>query len=277
MTIVTSSARASALSSSGESNNPFITGAPLTGTYTTDTGTEVEAAANAYSGFTFDPWVATPTGSDIASWRVEFASGQEPTFAGIAAHNLSDISATVRIQYSADGSTGWTDSGAGPVTPSDNQAIGFRFSGNSAPFWRVRVANASDDVSIGVIWIGSEIIIPQRIYQGYTPPITPTMVDLNTNVSEGANTLGAAFVERGSMWSASLTHIEPTFLRGATWSAFQRRWNSGHGAFWAWRPTKYGDLFWSWRPQGASPIIPSNSGPKDYMSFEVSARAYDDP
>lgn len=276
MTIVTSAARASALSTAGLSNNPFITPAPLTGTYITAAGTEVLAAANAYSGTTFDPWVATPGALDFAIWQVVFGSSVSPTFAGIAAHNLSDIGATVRIEYSIDSGATWTDSGAGPVTPTDNQAIGFRFQGISADYWRVTCSNCTDDASIAVIWLGQEVIIPQRIYQGYTPPITPTQVDLNTNVSEGANTLGTAFVERGSMWEASLRNIEPTFIRGASWRGFQQRWNRGFGAFWAWRPTKYGDLYWSWRSQGMAPITPTNSGPKDYMSFDVSARAYHD-
>lgn len=276
MTIAVSTARATTLSTAGESNNPFVTPAPLTGTYSTSIGTQVLSADNAASGTTFDPWTATPDGSNEAAWQVVYSGNQTPTFAGIAAHNLADISATVRVQFSTDSGSSWTDSGAGAVTPTDNQAIGFRFSGNTADYWRILVTSASDDVSIAVIVIGSEIIIPQRIYQGYTPPITPTMVDLNTNVSEGGNLLGSAAKERGSMFEAGFTHITPTFIRGASWTAFQERWNKGNGAFWAWRPTKYGDLFYAWRSQGMSPIVPTNSGPKDYMSFTLAARAYDD-
>lgn len=277
MTIITTSARATALAAAGETNNPFLTGAPLTGTYTTGVGTEVQTADNAYSGYTFDQWTATPSVSDVATWQVDFGSAQSPSFIAIAAHNASTVGAQLLIQSSTDGST-WTTVTGTTTTPTDNQAIGWRLAGTtSARYWRIRCELLTDDISIGVIWIGDEVIIPQRIYQGYTPPITPTQVDLNTNVSEGGQYLGAAYTERGSTWQADLSHIEPTFLRGATWKALQTRWNRGNPAFWGWRPTKYGDLFYSWRSQGMSVIQPTNSGPKDLMGFTVQGRAYDQP
>ena len=273
MTIITTSARATALSTAGETNNPFFTGAPLTGTYSTDTGTEVLAASNAYSGTTFDPWTATPA-TALAAWKVDFGSAQAPKFVAMAAHNASDVSAQIRVQSSTDDAT-WTTVTGTITTPTDNQAIGWRLSGGtSARYWRIRFDSLTDDISVGVFWLGDEIILPQRIYQGYTPPITPTQVDLNTNVSEGANLLGSAYTERGSTFQASFSHISPSFLRGATWKAFQNRWNRGSGAFWGWRPTKYGDLFYAWRSGGI--IQPTNEGPKDLMGFTVQGRAYDD-
>lgn len=276
MTIVTTTTRATALSNAGTSNNPFVTGAPLTGTYVTGVGTEVLSADNAYSGTTFDKWVATPSGSNVATWQVDFGSDQAPTFVGLAAHNTSDVSGSVRVQYSSDNST-WTTVTDTVTTPSDNQAIGWRLAGSiSARYWRLRFELLTDDISAGVIWFGSEIILDQRLYQGYTPPLTPTQVDLTTNVSEGAELLGSAYVERGSTFQADLSHLDPATLRGATWLAFQRRWNRGNGAFWAWRPTKYGDLFYAWRSQGSGVIAPSNAGPKDYMGLTIQGRIYHD-
>jgi hypothetical protein len=269
MTIYTTTARANALASAGQSNNPFVTAVQPSGTYSTGNGTQVQAAANAVTGSTFDQWTATPDGSGFAAWKVDFGTDRSPTFVGIAAHNISDVGGSVTVQHSSDDiiwSTLHTE------TPSDNAAIGFRFSATTDRYWRILLSGLSGDVSIGVIWIGAEIIIPRRIYQGYAPPITPNVVELTNNVSEGGQLLGTDYAERGSIWQASLQHIEPSFIRGATWLAFQNHWNRGGGSFWAWRPTKYGDLLYSCRQGNA--IAPTNSGPKDYMSFDVAGRAY---
>jgi hypothetical protein len=273
MTIQTSPARATWLASVEYSNNPFLTGEALSGTYSTSVGTEILTAANAASGTTFDPWTATPS-TGQACWQVVFASDQTPTFVAIAAHNLFDVDAVVALEYSTNNGSTWTDSGCGSVTPEDNQAIGFRLTEISADYWRLNITSASDVVSLGMVWIGSELIIPKRIYKGYRPPITPTEVDLRTNVSEGAQLLGSSYVERGSTFQASFDHLPPTFCRGPEWIAFQRRWNRGHGAFWGWRPAKYGDLFYAWKTGAA--IAPENSSHTDYMSFSIQGRLYHD-
>ncbi|PHQ81846.1 MAG: hypothetical protein COB69_03570 [Phycisphaera sp.] len=107
------------------------------------------------------------------------------------------------------------------------------------------------------------------------PPITPNSVDLQSNVSEGGNLLGSATVRKGSRTAAGLTHIEPTFLRATQWTSFQTHFNGGGGFFWLWRPTKYEDAFYAWRDGGV--IAPTNSGPKEYMSFDMGMRFYDQP
>lgn len=273
MSIATSAARAAALATSGETNNPFVGSAKLTGTASTSVGTEVLPAANAATGTTFDPWLATPASGAVA-WQLVLPSAASPNFAAIAAHNLTGREASVRLQYSTNSGSSWTDCGAGIVTPANNEAVGFRFSGITADYWRFYVTGATGNISIAVCWIGDDLIIPQRIYQGYRPPLSPTAVDLNTNVSEGAHLLGSAVTERGSTFQAGFSHISPAFLRGAAWSAYQRAWNGGQPAFWAWRPTKYGDLFYAWRTQQSGVIAPENTGPNELMGFTVSGRAY---
>lgn len=280
MTILISASRAAALVVDGGENNPFVTGANLaeteSPTLTTPTGTVQTDGdeENATSGTTYDFWVAAPA-TGAVTWQAAFSADVSPTFAGIAAHNLADISGSVRVEYSTDG-VSWTDCGCGSETPADNQAIGFRFAPVAADFWRVRITGASDNVAIGVIWIGTEIIIPRRLYQGYVPPLTPTNVDRISNVSEGGHAMGTAVVKRGSSAQASITYVSPTFLRGSTWKAFQTLANDGGRFFWAWRPQKYGDLFYSWLTSG-SVIQPENSGPRDLMSINLGMRFYDDP
>lgn len=273
MTIVYSSSRAAALASSDEDNNPIVTPRGPTGTASTGLGTEVQAAANAFTGTTFDTWTATPSGSNNATLEVDYGSAKNITMAAVAAHNIADVDGDVRVQYSTDGST-WTDAGAGLVTPSDNQAIAWRFENVSARYWRFTLTGLTGDVSVGVVFIGSEIIIPQRLYQGYAPPITPTDVRLTPNVSDGGELLGTKVIQRGSTVQASIKHIPASFIRGTTWTAWQRnRYGEGQGFFWAWRPTKYGDLHYGWR--NGPPLNPQNTGPQDRMSIDLDMRLYE--
>lgn len=276
MTILIDPTVAAFLAADGTENNPIVShdNAADDGTLTTGTGTEVEAAALAGTGTTYDAWIATPAAGS-ATLQLVLPSAQSLSFAAIASHNIGAIGATVRLEYSLNSGGTWADSGAGPETPTDDQAIVFYFDAVSTDYWRFSITGAgANDVEIAVALFSNPITIGQRIYQGYAPPITPNVVELQSNVSEGGHLLGSATVRKGSRASASLTHITPGFLRGTTWKGFQTHFNGGGGFFWLWRPEKYGDAFYAWRDGGV--IAPTNTGPKDYMGFELGMRFHDD-
>jgi hypothetical protein len=150
----------------------------------------------------------------------------------------------------------------------------WRFS-QSARYWRLSATDVdAGQPAIGVLFLGQELIIPQRIYQGYAPPITPNVVDLQSNVSEGGHLLGSRVVSRGNTATAEISHLTPAFVRSDDWKNFQAHFNNGNGFFWGWRPTAYDELYYAWR-QGAV-IAPQNSGPQAYMSASISMRFYDD-
>ena len=267
-----SAARLVALMAADEENNPFITQGGRTGTYSTDRGTEVLSASYLGTKSTWDMWTATPNVSNVAAAVVDLGTPRALDFAAIAAHNISDLGGTVELQYSSDGSS-WTDCGAGTATPDDNEAVAWRFEAVTAQYWRIRITNITDDVSVGTWLTGSELIIPQRIYQGYTPPIVPTNIEMRSTVSEGGNLISSVAVNRGSSISAEFTHIDDSFVRLGAFQNFMRRYNSGEPVFFGWRPDKYGDLFYVQRGS-ASAIVPTNSGPAALMSFTLAGRAY---
>lgn len=276
MTIETSSALQSTLETAGTEDNPFVAHLNIgtDATITTSTGTEVSAAANIADLATYSFWSATPNGSAVARAQFVFASPVTLGFVGIAAHNLADVGGTVKPQYSTDSGSSWLDAGDA-VTPTDNQAIGWRFADTEADYWRISCTGLTDDVVIGVALLSEALIIPEQIYQGYAPPLTPNIVDLQSNVSEGNHLLGTTGIERGSAATAAFDYLAPAFVRGADWLAFQRAWNRGAPAFWAWRPDSYGDLFLGWRTGGA--IAPVNSPVTDRMSLQIAMRLYDEP
>jgi len=279
MTILIQATTVAALAAAGTSNNPLILWDNLgaSGTWSTNLGTEINSAAYAGTGTTFDQWSATVHASGDAAIEVDLGSAMDVSFVAIAAHNAADISATMTTSYSATGLAGSWTAPAAATTPTDNQAIGWYFPTVNARYWRVyfNTATAAQVATAGVVFVGNPLTVEQRIYQGYKPPITPTEVALQSNVSEGGHLLGSSMVKKASTANASFTHILPTTFRGATWKAFQNHFNAGGGFFWAWRPTKYGDFYYAWRSGGA--LAPENMGIKDYMSATLEMRLYDEP
>lgn len=277
MTIAIAAARTTDLDD--EVNNPFVSwnnfGADASVTLG---GTAVLTGgerANAVTGSTYDKWRPDVTGAN-AYFSFDLGISVNVSFAAIAAHNLSNFGGNVRVQNSADGVT-WVDAGAGLVTPSDNTPIAFRMvtSGNSARYWRFAFGGltAGDLLSVGVAFIGTDLVIPRRFYQGFAPILTPTEVQLQSNVSVGNELLGSSVVGRGSALEVDVANVPPEFVRGLNWLAFQRHFNDGGGAFFAWRPAKYPvDINYIWR-NGAT-IRPVNSGPRDLMSIRMEAQAH---
>jgi len=279
VSIAISTARAATLTAAGQENNPFFMwenlarGETIAGTPLLPGG----AAENATGGATNNYWLPDVTGT-TARFRVTFGTARTISFVGIAAHNIADYAGDVSIQRSNNSGATWSDGGAGTISPTDNSPIAFRMveTGANCADWRINITGltAGDGIAIGVAFFGDEIVMPQRFYQGFAPVITPTEVELKSNVSVGGKLIGSSVTKRGSRLSTSFDHIDPTFLRGDTWKEFQAAYNDGNPAFFGWRPEKYPeDLHYIWR-DGAV-IRPENSGPRDLMSVAIQARAYE--
>lgn len=274
--IYTEAGRLIELRGDGLENNPFLAwvnlgkSAALSGTAVLTGGER----ANAVSGSTYDKWRPNVTGA-TADLVFDFGSAAQVTFAALAAHNLASLGASVALQRSADGST-WVDAGCGTVTPTDDNPLAMRMLGRvAARYWRLLFSGltAGDALAVGVAFLGQEAIIPRRIYQGFAPVLTPTEVELQSNVSAGGELLGSSVVLRGSTVSASVAYVPEAWVRGADWLAFQRAFNEGLPFFFAWRPTKHaGDLHYCARASGV--IRPTNSGPRDLMQIDFEARVY---
>lgn len=283
MTLTISSARAALLAAAGTQNNPIIAWENLAATATITTPLRTAPvggeAINAVSGTTFDAWTPDALASiGNVIFKCDMGSAVAPDFIGVIGHNAAALGVTsIRVDHSVDGST-WVAIGD-PITAANMSGVadGSYFSGAPArQYWRVVFYDvpAFAVLSVAGIFIGNVLTVPDRFYQGFAPVITPTEVELQSNVSAGGNLLGSSVTKRGSRIGLNFDHLPQSFVRGAQWMAFQRAFNDGNPAFLAWRPTKYGqDLHYIWR-DGAV-IRPSNSGPKDYMSAQVEARVFE--
>ena len=235
------------------------------------------ALANAYSGTTFDYWLPNMTGANV-SYKVTFAAPVVVSFAAIVGHNLADLGATVLLQRSTDGGATWTGAGAAGITPTTNEPIAFRniiASSNLAADWRFQFNGVASGASLYIadLFFGTEIVFPVGIYAGVAPPIWPTEVQLQSNVSVGGNYVGSSVITQGSSIAAKLDYLTPSFVR-STLADFVPSFNSGVPFWFAWRPQTFvSDLRFCWRNGGAA--IPVNMGLNDLMSLSLSMQAFE--
>jgi hypothetical protein len=279
MSIAVAAARAAQLAAAVEGKNPFVAFDNLAALATLG-GTAVKAdgaRANAVTGTTYDYW-KPDVAATTAQFQVTFPTARTLSFVGTAAHNLGTLGATVSVQRSINGGANWSDAGAGAIVASDNKPLAFRMatSGNDAANWRINISGLTvgADVFAGVLFFGSELVMPSRFYAGFAPAIVPTEVQLQSNVSVGGNLVGSQVIGQGSSLAAQLRHLNPAFIRGASFTSFMRHFNAGKGFFFGWRPTEYpDDLHYCWRDGGT--LRPANMGIRDLMEFELSMRAYE--
>jgi hypothetical protein len=280
MTILISAARAAELAAAGQTNNPFVAWDNLAATATVQSGNTSKpdgALTNAITGTTFDYWRPNVTGTTV-QFRITLPVALSISFVGVAAHNLASLGASAQVQRSTNSGSTWTTGGVAATPIADNGPVAFRMAttGNDALDWRVNITGLTSgaDLYAGVIFFGFDLVIPTRLYSGYSPAIVPTEVQLQSNVSVGGNLLGSQIIGQGSTLAAGLRYLTPGFVRGASWLSFMRHYNAGKGLFFAWRPATFADdVHYCWR-EGAA-LRPSNMGVRDYMACDLNMRAYD--
>lgn len=230
------------------------------------------ARENAASWTTYDRW--RPAGDGLQSLSAAIGAGEAPvTFLAVAAHNLAAIGAAVQWHYTlAPSGDAWVP--LGPAIPAEAGVMAWRILPLQARQWRLSlILPAGQRATVGVVFIGSELILPLPLYQGFAPVIVPTEIALETNVSEGGNLLGSAIVRTGSSLTVPLSLLPSAFVRGA-FKPVMDWFNRGRGVFFAWRPGRFPeDVHYGWRSGGV--IRPENSGPRDLMSASLEMRIYD--
>ena len=203
---------------------------------------------------------------------VTFSTSAPITCAAINAHSFTG--ATVAVQYDAGGGT-WTDCGAGSVTCTDNTAVMWRFPPNAATNWRLTISGGPSQPAIANLWAGVEMVMPQRFFRGYAPPIRPNVVETVTNISDGGHYLGSSLKRRGSAPPpAPFDHVPDAFVRGAEFGRFMDHHAGGDPFFFAWRPQTYDDVFFAWR--AGDTIQPTNSTP-GRRAFQIGMRYHHEP
>ncbi|MCA1337354.1 hypothetical protein [Pseudooceanicola marinus] len=276
MPVLIGTTRAAEIAALGRAGAPVISWDSLCtpDNLATGLGAEVvgQEAANAGTGADWDVWGAEADAGGVVTLDMSLAAPASADFAAISSHNLGELGATATLQVSLDGGSTWADTEAGGHVCTDGAPVIWMFHAVSAADWRLRISGLSegDLVELAVLHVGGSLVLPRRIYRDYAPPLTPTNVQLRTNVSEGNKLLGSAVERSGSSVAVEVKLLREDEARSAAWTDFQRHYNSGAGFFWVPQPGLEDDAFFAWR--GGNPLAPRRAGVRDFMVATLNLR-----
>jgi len=231
-----------------------------TGTVSASSAAAGFPAAAANNPLTYEFWRAT---SLPAWWKVDAGTSTSVNYVGIASHTLSDSTATVSVQYSADNSS-WTT--VDSLTPADNSPIMFLFAPVSARYWRIYITAATVP-SVGVVYIGTTLDMQRACYSGLSPIDMSRNTVIRTNVSEGGQWLGRTIIRQGSSMSVGFRHLDYDWYKD-NFDPFAVDALS-YPFFFAWRPDGYPETIgYVWT---SGDITPSTMGIRDLLqvSFDM--------
>jgi hypothetical protein len=220
---------------------------------------------NATSDSTFDFW--TPSEA-TATAEVDMGAPVFCDALGIAAHTLGTVGATVEVQRSADG-IAWTTVVA--VTPTNDSAIVAIWPEVSARYWRLRVI--SGPASIGVVKLGSRIIIPSGVALGHVSVNHAERIELLSNDSIDGQFLNTRVIRKSGETTLDFGLVSQSFI-DEDMADFERLYNEGRTFFYAGSPANLPlDVGYCKRPMGASEMRPFYEG-GEFMQLDFEAQIY---
>jgi len=186
------------------------------GTITASTEAEGYAAENMGDWRPFTWWQPTATGDSWA--RVSFASARSVDYFAVAAHNLSSSGSTIKLQYSTDGGSNWSDATAAAGGAQD-RVISATFDAIAAADWRVLVNNPSTIASVGIAAFGTKLDLTKAPKAGYSPAALSRRAEYTTNESSTGLFLGRSIERTGFPGSFEVDYLQPSWVR-SKWEPF---------------------------------------------------------
>ena len=161
---------------------------------------------------------------------------------GIAKHNFGSNGNAISIE--ADDGGGF-DVLIAPFTPDDDSPLLIRFNPVYVQSIRVKIAVGAEEPEAAVLYIGSALILPRKIYQGHTPINFGRRRKTVVGKSESGNYLGSIITTEWRETRQSLTLIEPAYYREHIDPFIEACGDTPF--FFGWRPESYpGDLGYAW-------------------------------
>lgn len=240
-------------------NNPVIgwNSATKRGTVTASTSADGYAAANAADASTTTFWRPTAL---TATWKITTPTAETFSYCGIASHSLGGTGCTVTVQLWSGAS--WVDRGS--VTPTDDSVIMFLFGEYETTQIRIRITGSLAP-SIGSVYFGQTLELPQRAYQGFTPIDLATNATFITNVTRGGQLAGRSVQFNGTSNSVNISGIEESWIR-SNFVGFMDE-SLYRPFFFAERPQDYPNALDYMMTTG--PIQPQREGGTNHMSFTL--------
>lgn len=191
---------------------------------------------NAYDWRVFNWWKATSTGD---AWiQVAFGSAKTADYFAVAAHDLTDQSASIKLQYSTNNGSTWNDATTAS-TGSDNRIIFKTFDSISASYWRVFVSAPTAVASIGIVAFGDRIDLPVGFNTGFSPPALARKNEYETSMSNNGQFIGKSISRKTYTGDISLRLLEPGWVRNY-WEPFIDRAET-KPFFLSWDTASYSD------------------------------------
>lgn len=213
--------------------------------------------------------LANPATYPLAWWRatstaVQYinvtASGTGIDYFGIAKHNLGSSGATVQLQGSDNG-TDWTDVSL-EVQPGSDFVLVVQFVPANYAQWRLKLTPGSEAPYIGVLYVGTMLVLQRNIYVGHTPLPYGRRKTVLTGKSENGQFMGRIARREFLVSAVDLKNLTPGWFREFL-DPFLEECQAGKPFFWAWRPGTYPtEVGYAWID--GSPAV-TNQSPNGHM------------
>ena len=177
---------------------------------------------NAYDWFPNDWWLSTGAGTVYLT--VDMGSNTIVDWWGLAFHDLSDNSGTIKPQYSTDNFAADTNDLDTIQTPSDGSVIFRKVTSRNVRYYRFEIASTGSPSYIGALWLGQALVLPENIKAPFvSPKHGRNKIIINTK-AEGGSFIGRSVQQDGykfdiaqkavthawadSNWATVIDHIE---------------------------------------------------------------------
>lgn len=223
-------------------------------------------ASSLSNPLTYEQW--RPEDS-TATVTVDYGETVDADYLGIGGgHNLSNVAATVQIEWSTDGNS-WTL--LKELKPGTNRPIMLLFDTITARYWRVTFI-ADSPVQIGTMYIGEALAMERPIYGGVTPITMARQTEYANNQSETNQFLGRSVIREGVSFSLTWQHLTARWYRDNfepfVIAARERPF------FIAWRPSRFPEeISFCWTTDD---IVPTNMGVRDFMEVTINCKGMTD-
>lgn len=222
-------------------NYPRLGYAAPTGTVTASTEADGYGAALAVNGDTFDAWKPT---ADPAWLEVAYDTAQSINYAGVAAHTIDIVGATVKLQF-WDGAA-FVDIPGTEVTPTTDDALFWLV--NDVSTTRVRLVVTGGLAEIGIFQAGAVTSFTNGRRAEYLGQVgrDARRVEYSDNMSVTGEKLGRSLKSDGLGFGFQVEHLPETWAATA-WPALLEHCLGDDGFFLAPRPAQYPDeCYYAW-------------------------------
>lgn len=239
----------------------------------TESGFFAGALSNSLTNELWQP----ESGETVSTVEWSFSS-KSIDYVGIAGHTLGSESGSVKITYSTDNGSSYSDICEGgasvcvtTVSPADDSAIMVLFETiTGVTNLKLSFTWAGDEPSIGVVYAGTALVMQRPIYGGHSPITLSRRVSRRPQAAEAGQWLGRSIIRRGFESTISWSNLEAAWYR-ANFDPFVKS-AERYPFFLAWKPEDYPDevaLCWC-----NDDIKPVNSGIRDLMDVSIGLQGY---